>query len=79
VNVLGALIFAAFVTAIAAHVALVAALFTRGRKWRALLAVIAPVLAPYWGWQEGMRRRVMAWGVAVAIYVLGVVIASFTA
>ena len=55
-----------------AHLSLVVGLARRGRFWRALAALVAPPLAPWWGWNFGMRRRAIAWGAALALYAVGV-------
>ena len=44
--------------------------------WRAPLAFFVLPLAPYWGWVNGMRMRVVAWAAAVVVYAVGVAIAS---
>jgi hypothetical protein len=59
--------FAAFVTA---HVALVFGLATRPPRWRALVALPALPLAPYWGARAGMHGRVVAWGISGAAYIV---------
>ncbi|MDP9002081.1 MAG: hypothetical protein M3O46_18465 [Myxococcota bacterium] len=67
-----ALVLIAFASA---HVALVAGLAHLHPRWRALLAVAIPPLAPWWGWRAGMRRRTIAWGVALLLYAFGAAIA----
>ena len=61
---------------VTAHVALVAALFWYKPRWRALLALIVPPLAPYFGWQE--RRYVWSglWLVAGITYIASRVAAT---
>jgi hypothetical protein len=55
-----------------AHVWLVAGL-ARRRAWgRAAVALVVPPLAPWWGWGAGLRVPTYAWGVALALYTLGV-------
>jgi hypothetical protein len=64
-----ALALAAFT---AAHVA-IAVGFAQGGQWRqALLALLVPPLAPWWGWRAGMRARTLVWGAMLALYALGV-------
>jgi hypothetical protein len=53
-----------------AHVAIVVGL--RGDWLRAVLALLVPPLAPVWGWRAGMRHRVYAWTIALALYAVGV-------
>jgi len=60
---------------VAAHVALVAGL-ARRRTWgRAVLALLVPPLAPWWGYRVGLRVATIAWCAALALYALGVVVA----
>jgi hypothetical protein len=55
----------------------IAAAFVRRREWKhALLAFFVPPLAPWWGWRAGMRRQVYVWSAALAVYALGVAVAS---
>ena len=61
---------------IGAHLALVGGLFGRQPRARWLVALVLPPLAPYWGWEAGMRRRALAWVGTVVAYVLGVALAS---
>ncbi len=67
------LLAAALAVAIAAHVVIVVSIARRA-LWRAPLAVIIPPLAPYWGWQLGLRRRVLVWWAAVLLYALGTIV-----
>jgi hypothetical protein len=62
----------ALVAFASAHVALVAGLARRGPLWRALAALVAPPLAPWWGWGLGMRKRAIAWAASLALYAIGV-------
>ncbi|MGD0524372.1 MAG: hypothetical protein ABSE49_04480 [Polyangiaceae bacterium] len=60
---------------IAAHVVLVAGL-ARRRTWtRALLAMVVPPLAPWWGYGAGLRAAAITWCAALALYALGVIVA----
>jgi hypothetical protein len=67
------LAFGLFVTA---HVALSAALLWRKPRWRGLLALLIPPLAPFWGWSEGLRAWSAVWLVALVAYVAGFAAAS---
>ena len=58
------LAFAALVTA---HVLLVLGLAARPPRWRALVALVVPPLAPWWG-RAAMRLRAAAWIVAALAY-----------
>jgi hypothetical protein len=60
---------------VAAHVALVVAL-ARRRAWKhALLALVVPPLAPWWGYRAGLRVATIAWCAALALYAVGVAVA----
>jgi uncharacterized membrane protein YphA (DoxX/SURF4 family) len=63
--VLLAVAFGALVTA---HVALVFGLAARPPRWRALVALVVPPLAPYWGWQERHRVASTTWMAALVAY-----------
>jgi hypothetical protein len=64
-----AVVLAAFVVA---HVALVVGLARRHAWLKAVVGLVIAPLAPWWGWQAGMRLRTMAWGAALALYAVGV-------
>ena len=73
-----ALLLLGLAVVIGAQLALAVGLVRRAPRWRGLLAFVLPPLAPYWGWSAGtsaMRRLVYAWLVALAVYVLGLVLA----
>ena len=60
---------------IGAHLAIVVEL-ARKKAWaRAALAFFVSPLAPYFGWKEGMRRRVFVWGGALFVYAVAVAVA----
>jgi hypothetical protein len=61
---------------VTAHVALVAGLFWVTPRWRALLALLVPPLAPYFGWQA--RRYVWSgvWLLAGIAYIASRVAAT---
>ncbi len=65
--------FALFVTA---HVTLVASLAARPPRWRALVALLAAPLAPYWGYKEQMQGRGALWVIGAAAYGVMLVLAS---
>jgi hypothetical protein len=60
---------------LAAHVALVAGLARRHAWWRAVVALLVPPLAPWWGYRAGLRVATIAWCAALALYAVGVVVA----
>jgi hypothetical protein len=49
-----------------AHIVLVVGLARRGRWGQAIVAFAVAPLAPWWGWQAGMRAAAIAWAVALA-------------
>jgi len=57
-----------FATLVTAHVALAAGLAARPPWWHALLALVVPPLAPYWGFREKMRGRAAVWAAALVLY-----------
>ncbi|HTM46340.1 MAG TPA: hypothetical protein VL137_15375 [Polyangiaceae bacterium] len=66
--------FAAWLTL---HVVLVARLLFRSPRWMSLLALLPPLapLAPYWGYQTGLRRSAISWGAALAAYAVALAFA----
>ena len=54
------------------HVTLALSLAVVRPRWRGAAAFLVPPLAPWWGWRSGMRRRTLAWAVALALYASGV-------
>lgn len=65
----------AFALAVTVHVAIALGLLKRTPRWRAPVAFVVPVFAPYWAWREHMRRRAVLWGLAVAIYLIALIAA----
>ncbi len=57
--------FGALVTS---HFALCVGLLLRRPRWRGLLALIVPVLAPYWGIEQRMRIRSGIWLLALVAF-----------
>jgi uncharacterized membrane protein YbaN (DUF454 family) len=67
--------FACWMTA---HLGLVWGLFKRrSPRWHALLALIPLLawLAPFWGLEHGMKRRVSIWALCFAAYVVSLIVA----
>ena len=62
-------------TMLTAHAATVYGLALRPPRWRALAALVAPPLGPYWTWREGMRLRSAAPIVALCVYVVARLVA----
>jgi hypothetical protein len=71
-----AALFLAFPTWVTVHVALAGRLLLRsGTRWRGLLSLLVPPLAPMYGFREGFRRSSALWLVALIVYVLALFIA----
>jgi hypothetical protein len=68
-------LFVALAVHFGSHVAIVIGLARERAFVRAAIALIISPLAPYWGWKAGMRRRVIVWSTALALYALGVIVA----
>ncbi|CAN97750.1 hypothetical protein WME95_41390 [Sorangium sp. So ce327] len=65
--------FAAWVTT---HVALAARLALRSQpRWRGLVALVVPPLAPMYGFRLGWRRTSTLWLVWLIVYVLALLVA----
>jgi hypothetical protein len=64
----------ALLAMVGAHAALLVHVARRLSVSRALVALVVPVLAPYWGWRAGARVPVYAWGVALLLYTFGLVV-----
>lgn len=58
----------AFAALLTLHVALVHGLARGGHPWRAVVALLVPPMAPYWGWRNRMRTRAALWSLAAASY-----------
>ncbi|MET0593484.1 MAG: hypothetical protein ABW133_12340 [Polyangiaceae bacterium] len=50
------------------HVAIVLGLAVRDPRWRAIVALVVPPLAPYWALQNGMLKRGIVWIGSVVLY-----------
>jgi hypothetical protein len=71
--VIAALAAASLVVFVGVHLALLVALGTKTpARYRALIALVVPPLAPYWAWQGGAKRSVYLWGFALTFYTAGV-------
>ena len=64
-----------FALLVTAHLMLVAGLAARPPRWRAIVALIALPLAPWWGLRVGLRRRTAVWLAAALAYVAFFVLA----
>ncbi len=67
-EVIVAALVLAFAVLVTAHVTLVVGLATRQPWWRAPVALFVAPLAPYWGYQAGLRRRAITWAAAAVGY-----------
>ena len=72
--VAGSLVLA-FAVLVTSHATLVVGLASRTPRWHALVALVVPPLAPYWGW-DGLRRRSVLWLVGAVAYAALRVVAS---
>jgi hypothetical protein len=74
-DVLASVLVLAFATLVTAHLSIVAGLAVRQPRWRALAALVAAPLAPYWAW-SGMRKRAFVWLAGAAAYTVTLLLAS---
>jgi hypothetical protein len=58
-----------FAVLLTCHITLVWGLASRAPRWRALVALVALPLAPYWGARAGMRARAALWGASAIAYI----------
>lgn len=66
----------AFSTLVTVHVALAGRLVLRSRpRWRGVLALVVPPLAPIYGLREGWRRTSALWLGAVVVYTVALLVA----
>jgi hypothetical protein len=71
-----ALLLVAFAFVVTMHVAIALGLAKRKPRWRALVAFVVPPFAPYWAWQEHMRKRMGLWLGGVVAYLVMLLLAS---
>ncbi|WP_437588415.1 hypothetical protein [Sorangium sp. So ce1000] len=65
-----------FATWVTTHVALAARLALRSQpRWRGLVALVVPPLAPMYGFRLGWRRMSTLWLVWLIVYVLALLVA----
>jgi hypothetical protein len=57
-----------FATLATIHVAIVLGLAMRDPRWRALVALVVPPLAPYWALRGDMHKRGLFWIGSVLLY-----------
>ena len=70
------LLIVAFAWLITVHVTIVYGLAKKHPRWRALVALVVPVIAPYWAWREHMRVRAGLWMGGVVVYLVALLLAS---
>ena len=63
------LLSASLATAVTAHLATVYGLLHRAPRWRALVALVVPIAAPFWARKEGMHVRASAFVLGTVGYV----------
>jgi hypothetical protein len=61
---------------LATHVALSAAFFAEPPRWRALVALLVPPLAPYWGFSTKRKALSVLWLAFFVAYALTLAAAS---
>jgi hypothetical protein len=72
-----ALLVLAFATLVTTHVAIALRLVLRATpRYRGLVALLVPPLAPYWAWTERWRKLSTLWVGAVVLYALLVAVAA---
>ena len=70
------LLCVAFGLLVMSHVRLVAGLAARGFGFRALLSLLVPPLAPYWGYEKGMRSWSALWLASGILYATSLMVAA---
>jgi hypothetical protein len=73
-HVVAAVVAMALVLFVGAHVTLLVSLVRRRPRYRALVALAVPPLAPYWAWRGELRTKVYVWLAALALYAAGVAV-----
>jgi len=63
----------AFAGLVTAHLALALGLSQRSPRWRGVVGLLLPPLAPWWGWRGEMRLRSGLWVASALIYVIALV------
>ena len=71
-----AVLILAFATLVTVHIALAGRLALRSRpRWRGLLALVVPPMAPIYGFREGWHRTSALWVGAVLVYTAALLVA----
>jgi hypothetical protein len=74
IRLVAAVVAIALAVFVGAHLTLLVSLVRRRPRYRALVALVVPPLAPYWAWRGELRTRVYVWLAAVAVYAAGVAV-----
>jgi hypothetical protein len=61
---------------ITAQISIVAALAVRHPRWRALVVLVVPPLAPYWALHEKLRGRAITWMLSAVVYLIARLLAQ---
>ena len=73
-----AALLVSFATLLTTHLVIAVRLGWRTRpRYRGLVALLVPPLAPWWAYQQRWWRLVLLWVGAVAVYLVARVIAAF--
>jgi hypothetical protein len=66
-----------FATLVTVHVAIAGLLILRARpRWRGVVALLIPPLAPIWAYREGFRRSAALWLITVVACASSLIAAS---
>ena len=67
-----AMVIVGLAALVTTHLAIAWSLVERERpRWRGLIALLVPPLAPVWGWRAGLRARAGLWVVSLVAYAVG--------
>ena len=73
-----ALLVMSFATLVTTHVVIAARLLWRvSPKYRGVVALVVPPMAPVWAWGQRWTRLVSLWIGSLLAYVVALVVASF--
>ncbi len=75
-TLLSYVLLAALLAHAGAHVALLVTLARRKPRYRAVVALVLPPLAPYYGWMAGAGRLSLLWLAGLGVYAAGVALAN---
>jgi hypothetical protein len=76
-GVLLAVLLLSFAAVVTAHVAIAVRLAVHGRpRYRGLVALVVPPLAPYWAYTVGFRALCWTWVASVTCYAVALTLAS---